>query len=38
MGIHSYGDYGEGFVTLWPTPYPLFIALLLRNPNFRHLK
>ena len=31
MGIQYHGDYGEGFATGWPTPYPLFIRLPLRN-------
>jgi hypothetical protein len=31
MEIQSHGDYGEGFATLWPTPCPLFIGLLIRN-------
>ena len=31
MGIQSHGNYKEGFATLRRTPYPLWIALLLRN-------
>jgi hypothetical protein len=31
MGIQSRGDYGKGFATLQPTPYPLCIGVLLRN-------
>jgi hypothetical protein len=31
MRIQSYGDSREGLATLWPTPYPLFIGLPLRN-------
>jgi hypothetical protein len=31
MGIQSYGDYGEGFTTWRPQPYPRFVDLILRN-------
>jgi len=31
MGIQSHDDYVEGFATLRPALYPLFINLLLRN-------
>ena len=33
MGIHTYGDYGEGFVTLWSAPYPILLTSPLQNPR-----